>query len=115
MRHSFIAAISMCMSLCVPAFAEAPDFSGEQFEAREGFFTLQVDTDTNKVYAVLPEADEDGVVLRMIHTAALTAGLGSNPVGFDRGNWNPGEIMVFRQIGDQLILEVENLSYRASP
>ena len=115
MRRSFIAAISMCMSLCVPAFAEAPDFSGEQFEAREGFFTLQVDTDTNKVYAVLPEADEDGVVLRMIHTAALTAGLGSNPVGFDRGNWNPGEIMVFRQIGDQLILEVENLSYRASP
>ena len=69
MRRSFIAAISMCMSLCVPAFAEAPDFAGEQFEAREGFFTLQVDTDTNKVYAVLPEADEDGVVLRWVLTA----------------------------------------------
>ena len=95
--------------------AESPDFSTSGFKKRDGFFALQVDTARNRVYAQIPSPGKDGVALRMIHTAGLTAGLGSNPVGLDRGWWRDGEIMVFRKIGDKVILEVENQTYRASP
>ena len=120
MRWSFIALVSAAfasVSLAVtPVIAEdAPDFTGANFSEKDGFFTLQVDEATNKVFAVLPEADDDGLILRMIHTAGLTGGLGSNPVGLDRGWWEDGQIMAFRLMGDRVIIEIENLDYRASP
>jgi len=82
---------------------------------RPGFIDLYVDETQNKVLAKLPPANEDGVSLRLIHTARLTAGLGSNPVGLDRGWGDSGKIIIFRRIGDKVIIEAENLLYRASP
>ena len=67
--------------------------------------------------ALLPaadsESDEPGVLLRFIHAQRLTAGLGSNPLGLDRGWGNSGRIIRFRRIGDRVIAEVENHRYRA--
>ena len=94
---------------------DEPDFSDAAFEEQTGFFDVQVNSKTHQVYAVLPAADEDGMILRMIHTAALTAGLGSNPIGLDRGWWQEGNIMAFRRMGDTVIVEIENLDYRANP
>jgi len=86
---------------------------------RQGFLDLYVDTKTNRVLAKLPKAanddSDDGKVLRFIHTARLTAGLGSNPVGLDRGWGQGGSIVAFRKLGNKVILEQENLSYRADP
>ncbi|WP_158085739.1 zinc-dependent metalloprotease [Henriciella aquimarina] len=82
-------------------------------ETRNGFIKLDVDTAGNKIFAHLPPAGDDGVSLRLIHAVRLTAGLGSNPVGLDRGWGESGEIMVFRRMGDKVILEVENQTYRA--
>jgi len=82
---------------------------------RAGFIDLYVDKAQNKVLAKLPDPDEDGVSLRFIHTARLTAGLGSNPVGLDRGWGNSGQIFVFRQIGNKVIIEAETSLYRANP
>ena len=82
---------------------------------RAGFIDLYVDKNENKVFAKLPEANEDGVSLRLIHTARLTAGLGSNPVGLDRGWGDGGKIIVFRKMGKKIIIEAENLQYRANP
>lgn len=80
----------------------------------EGFFDIYVDKKTNKVFARLPKADEDEVMLRMIYTARLTGGLGSNPVGLDRGWGDSGQIVVFRRMGHKIIIETENMTYRAS-
>ena len=89
------------------------------FEVREGVFDLHVNDKTNRVYARLPKAemdgaDEDGVNLRLIHSARLTAGLGSNPVGLDRGWGEGGRVITFRRMGDKMIIEEENLRYRAN-
>lgn len=84
-------------------------------EHRAGFIDLYIDKDKNRVFAKLPEADEKGVALRFIHTARLTAGLGSNPVGLDRGWGTGGSIVAFRHIGDKIIIEQENMAYRANP
>jgi len=62
----------------------------------------------------LPKADADGVSLRLIHSAGLTAGLGSNPVGLDRGYADSGRVIAFRRVGGKVVIEQENWAYRAS-
>lgn len=112
MRFVVIAITCLLLSACSQITPPQGPLAG--LDKRSGYFDVYVDEDKNTVLALLPEADEDGVSLRMIHTARLTAGLGSNPVGLDRGWGNGGQILVFRKIGDQMVLEIENMTYRAS-
>ena len=77
-----------------------------------GFFDLY--TDEDRILAVLPAPDEDGLVLSMIYATGLTAGLGSNPIGLDRGGFDAGVILNFREIGGRLVVEQENTRYRAT-
>ncbi|MCK5745237.1 MAG: DUF5117 domain-containing protein, partial [Oricola sp.] len=81
---------------------------------KDGFLTLFADEKGGKVYAVFPPADEEGVSLRAIYAAGLTSGLGSNPVGLDRGLFDGGSLIAFRRVGDKLIAEQENWTYRAT-
>ena len=98
---------------CQPAAKTSDPLIG--LDHRAGFIDLYVDKNENKVLAKLPKADEEGVSLRLIHTARLTAGLGSNPVGLDRGWGDSGKIIVFRKMGNKVIIEAENTLYRADP
>ena len=107
----------LCFAFIVSSLApkvQASDVLAD-LEHRPGFIDLYVDKTENKILAKLPEADEDGLSLRLIHTARLRAGLGSNPVGLDRGWGDSGKIVAFRQYGNKLIIEAENMTYRASP
>lgn len=83
-------------------------------EERPGFLTLHVNEATGVVLVRLPEPDADGIVLEAIHTARLTSGLGSNPVGLDRGWGDGGKVVQFRQRGNKVILEQPNLRYRSN-
>lgn len=99
---------------CQPASDGGSDpLSG--LDARGGFIDLYVDEGAGKVLARLPLPDDDGVSLEAIHTARLTSGLGSNPVGLDRGWGDSGKIVIFRQRGNRVVLEQPNLRYRANP
>lgn len=116
MRNLFLLPLILLFASCAPSTTSSPKSNTlAGFEHRAGFIDLHVDAKTNRVYAQLPKADAEGVSLRMIHSARLTAGLGSNPVGLDRGWGEGGRIVVFRRMGDNVIIEQENLSYRASP
>ncbi len=83
-------------------------------EAKPGFLDLYVDKETAQVLAALPAPGADGTSVRFIYSTGLTAGLGSNPVGLDRGNASSGEILRFRRIGGKVIAEQENWRYRAT-
>jgi hypothetical protein len=115
MKHLLLLPVILFLAACEPratSDSKTPNpLAG--FEVREGVFNLHVNKKTNKIYARLPKADEDGVSLRLIHSARLTAGLGSNPVGLDRGWGEGGRVIVFRRMGDKMIIEEENLRYRA--
>ncbi len=113
MRILILSIFASLLTACQPAQTKSDPLSG--LDHREGFINLYVDENKNKVFAKLPQADENGVSLRLIHTARLTAGLGSNPVGLDRGWGDSGKIIVFRRMGNKVIIEAENLLYRASP
>ncbi len=91
-------------------------FSGitRGLDKREGFFDIYVDNRGGRIFARLPKPDENGLSIRMIHANSLNAGLGSNPVGLDRGLTTNGQILAFRLAGGKLVAEIENWKYRAS-
>ena len=114
MMRIFISLLALIiLAGCQPAAKTSDPLIG--LDHRAGFIDLYVDKNENKVLAKLPKADEEGVSLRLIHTARLTAGLGSNPVGLDRGWGDSGKIIVFRKMGNKVIIEAENTLYRADP
>jgi Met-zincin/Domain of unknown function (DUF5117) len=81
---------------------------------QNGFIDIYVGEKQGKLLAVFPAPGEDGVSLRAIHALGLTAGLGSNPIGLDRGFFDSGSLIAFRRAGKKLIAEKENWNYRAS-
>lgn len=83
-------------------------------DRKQGFFDLFVEGQSNKVLAALPSPDADGVSLRFIYATGLTAGLGSNPIGLDRGAFDAGVVVAFRRVGDKIVAEQENWKYQAS-
>ena len=99
--------------------AEAPDnvdwaTATKGLTLSQGFLDIYTDTKGGRVLAAFPAPDADGVSLRAIHSAGLTAGLGSNPIGLDRGYFDEGQILAFRRVGQTVIAEKENWTYRAS-
>ena len=113
MRALLIFSFTLLLSLSAHAkssFSEA--IKGA--ELRSGFIDLYVNTDSNKILAKLPKNDSGNTLVKAIYTMRLTAGLGSNPVGLDRGWGDSGQVIGFKQYGDKVIIEAENLTYRAS-
>ncbi len=113
MRIFLTVILAILLASCAPTSSKSDPLAG--LDHRAGFIDLYVNKAENKVLIKLPKAGEDGVSLRLIHTARLTAGLGSNPVGLDRGWGDSGKIIVFRKLGNKVIIEAENLQYRANP
>ncbi len=101
----------------LPARAETPaavDALIASLEHKPGFIDLYVDQEAGRIYAALPAPDAEGISVRFIYTTGLTGGLGSNPIGLDRGNASQAAIVRFRKIGGQMVAEQENWRFRAS-
>ncbi len=91
----------------------ADETTSQEAEADETpLFAVNVD-EAGGVIAAFEEGD-DGLLGRYIHSAGLTAGLGSNPVGLDRGLGDAGRIIAIRRVGEKIIIEQENWTYRAT-
>jgi hypothetical protein len=117
----FLAILAACLLIAAGPVRAQADSKPKTLEgrvagldAKPGFLDLYVDKDTAQVFAALPAPGADGVSVRFIYSTGLTAGLGSNPIGLDRGNASSGEIVRLRQIGGKVIAEQENWRYRAT-
>ncbi|MCP4204925.1 MAG: DUF5117 domain-containing protein [bacterium] len=89
-------------------------------EAREGLLTFHLDRKEGKVWLELPapgESTEDtgaeGVIGEYLYVEGLLTGLGSNPIGLDRGQLGPSRLVVLRRLGNRLLVEEPNLGFRA--
>lgn len=85
-------------------------------ERRPGLLDLWVDTARGKVWLEVPPAPAGaagGEVGRYLYVEGLVTGLGSNPVGLDRGQLGETQLVVLRRVGGRLLVEVENLRFRA--
>ena len=80
----------------------------------DGFLPYYADAKGGRILAAFPKPDEDGLSLRAIQATGLTAGLGSNPIGLDRGLFDGGALIAFRRVGKKLVAEQENWTYQAT-
>ena len=83
-------------------------------EHRAGLFDLYVDPDAGRAWLVLPPPDAAGVHATFLYAEGLTTGLGSNPVGLDRGQMRGPWLVSFVALGGKVLLERQNLAFRAS-
>ncbi|NKI33690.1 DUF5117 domain-containing protein [Wenzhouxiangella sp. XN79A] len=110
----------MALATPSPTRAAEPGDGSASFDDRidglertAGFLETYVDEDRGLVLLALPPVTDDGPRIRFIHALRLTRGLGSNPLGLDRGWGNSGRILNARRIGDRVVFEAENHRYRA--
>ena len=82
-------------------------------DARAGLLPTYVDRKTGHILIVLPPAAKDGVSARFIYQVYLRASLGSTPVGMDRNQPGPTQILVFRRVGPKVYAEFENTDFVA--
>jgi len=77
-------------------------------EKREGLLTHFIDRQAGKVWLQVPE--DLGTYL---YVEGLAAGMGSNPVGLDRGELGDSRIIDMQRVGGRLLFVQPNLRYRA--
>ncbi|HTU00193.1 MAG TPA: hypothetical protein VMG58_00200, partial [Candidatus Sulfotelmatobacter sp.] len=106
----------------VPSSAAAPPAAGapasvatsiasrvQGLERREGFLTVYLDRAQGKVLLELPSDS-----LRALAFFSEATGLGSNPVGLDRGADVGSQVVRFDRDGSRVLVVFENWAYRSS-
>ena len=85
------------------------------FDKREGLLDFYVDPKSAEVWLELPAIGEgeDGKVGDFLYVEGLATGLGSNPIGLDRGQLGPTRLVTLRVLGGRLLVEEPNLGFRA--
>ena len=74
----------------------------------DGFLPLYLNGDEGTVLA-----EVDGST-GFLYATGLSSGLGSNPVGLDRGQWGDTKLVQFKQVGRRVYLIEKNTRFRAS-
>ena len=83
-------------------------------EARPGLVELHIDRTHGRVLAVLPPpSGPRGRIGEYLYVEGIATGLGSNPVGLDRGQEGESQVVELRRVGSRILLEAENLRFRA--
>jgi hypothetical protein len=82
--------------------------------ASDGLLPVRIDAAQGRILLVLPPADAEGVSGRFLYMTSLKTGLGSAPIGLDRAQPGPAQILVFRRLGKKVAVEFENPRFRAT-
>ena len=89
----------------LPTIAEKTD----GMETRDGLFPVYWDATTGKLWLEISRLDTE-----MLYVSSLPTGLGSNPVGLDRGQLGTQRVVRFERTGPKVLLVAPNLDYRAA-
>jgi len=78
------------------------------FELRPGYVDLYWDAAGGNLYLGI-----DADTPEMLYQSSLARGVGSNDLGFDRGQLGSTKVVGFRRVGPRLLMIERNLDYRA--
>ncbi|MFP4229248.1 MAG: zinc-dependent metalloprotease [Salinivenus sp.] len=81
----------------------------EGMDEREGYFPVYWDADAGKLWMEIPRLDKN-----FLYVTSLPTGLGSNPVGLDRGQLGTQRVVRFERTGPKVLLVEPNLDSRAT-
>ena len=80
----------------------------EGMEQIDGYFPVYWDDQAGTVWLEIPRFSE------FLYVTSLPTGLGSNPVGLDRGQLGTQRVARFERTGPKVLLVAPNLDYRAT-
>jgi hypothetical protein len=75
----------------------------------DGFFPLYWDERSGSLWLEIPRFDTE-----VLYATGLSAGLGSNDIGLDRGQEGGGRIVTFQRVGPKVLMVQPNLSFRST-
>ncbi len=81
----------------------------EGMTKKEGYFDYYWDEKQGKVWLEIENLDQE-----FLYVNSLTAGVGSNDIGLDRGQLGGTRIVEFRRVGPKVMLVQPNYTYRAT-
>lgn len=83
-------------------------------DRHSGLLDFYIDRDGGRVWlTVPPPLGSEGVAGEFLYIEGLLSGLGSNPVGLDRGQIGETRVVRVRRIGRRVVIEAPSLQYRA--
>jgi len=77
--------------------------------AMPGFFTLYWDEESGHLFWEIDRFEQE-----FLYAVSLTTGLGSNPIGLDRGQLGGSHILLARRVGPRVLLIEPNYGFRAT-
>ena len=89
----------------LPTIAEKTEGMTEM----EGYFPVYWDDTTGTLWLEITQLDAE-----VLYVSSLPTGLGSNPVGLDRGQLGTQQVVRFERTGPKVLLVAPNLDYRAA-
>ena len=84
------------------------DEKTKSMEKMTGFFNMYWDSKAGKLWIEITKFDQE-----FLYVNSLTAGVGSNDIGLDRGQLGNERIVYFHRVGPKILLIQPNYSYRA--
>lgn len=74
----------------------------------EGYLPLYYDDEKGKMYFELSRLNQE-----FLYQISLTTGVGSNPIGLDRGQLGNTKVVYFERVGNKVLLMQPNYGFRA--
>lgn len=94
-----------------PAPPKLPTFDSRvaSLQKLDGLFPLYWDEHAGKMWLEIDHLDQE-----FLYITALSAGVGSNDLGLDRGSMNQPQVVAFQRSGPKILLIQSNYDYRAT-
>jgi len=105
MNKILLTIFSLLFSISL-TYSQGLDLS--KFEKNEGFVDFYLDREKGKIYLQIEDLEEE-----FLYVNSLTAGVGSNDIGLDRGQLGNTRIVEFRRSGNKIFLVHKNYDFRA--
>ena len=110
-QFCLLCALVICLS-AVPAAAQTAtpsiDEKTRDLQKLEGFVPLYWDARSGTLWMEIPRLDTE-----ILYYTALSAGLGSNDIGLDRGQLGDTHIVSFARVGPKVLMIEPNYAFRA--
>src|SRR5262249_8055587 len=80
-----------------------------EFRKLDGYLPLYWDDKTGSLWMEINKFDTE-----LLYATGLTAGLGSNDIGLDRGQSGQGRVITFHRVGPRVMVVQPNYTFRAN-
>ena len=110
LRRFFCFVLTACSTLAVAEPLPTVAKKVEGLERRDGLLPLYFDRQRGRIWLEVPAGGEIG---RFLYVEGITTGMGSNPVGLDRGQIGATHVVRLRRVGGRVLVEAWNPRFRA--